>query len=69
MQGTKTTNIDMINSYLIVEMCDFDGWEGWRSRKKILGLRRWPRDFLFWAMGLVGYFFFTIVLQNFSGLN
>lgn len=42
----------MISSYLIVEMCDFDGW-GWaggRSRKKILGLRTWPRDFLLWAM-------------------
>lgn len=59
MQGTRTTNIDMISSYLIVEMCDFDGW-GWtggRSRKKILGLRTWPKDFLLWAMRLVGYFF------------
>lgn len=50
----------MISSYLIVEMCDFDdwGWAGGRSRKKILGLRTWPRDFLLWAMRLVGYFFF-----------
>lgn len=63
----------MISSYLIVEICDFDGWEGWaggRIRKKVLGLRTWPRDFLLWAMRLVGYiFFFTIVLQDFSGLN